>query len=341
MYEMTSPASYVLLIAPSSNRVYADASVRMTAAELTIFAETVLDAKVSTVDSIALGGVNYVSFTADLGAPDLAYLSNLSSVYALFELRGDDLLRPITLHPLAVFDDDLLTIQKYSGKTNEQFTKLLLNVTLLASSYAPHMLDRRLVVLDPLCGRGTTLSQALMYGYDAIGIDTDGKDFDIYSSFIRTWLKRKRLKHRAEITPVRKDKRMLARRLSVNIAGTQSLTMFHGDSTDAREYLKGGVADVIVADLPYGVSHGAVTNERGLSRSPMRLLEKAIPVWTQLIQPGGTIGLSLNTHTTSRDRAAEILESHGLRVQTGAGFDDLAHWVDQSINRDVLVARKH
>ena len=50
------------------------------------------------------------------------------------------------------------------------------------------MLDRRLVVLDPLCGRGTTLNQALMYGYDAIGIDTDGKDFDIYSAFIRTWL---------------------------------------------------------------------------------------------------------------------------------------------------------
>ncbi len=54
-----------------------------------------------------------------------------------------------------------------------------------------------------------------MYGYDAIGIDIDGKDFDIYSAFIRTWLKRKRIKHQAEVTPVRKDKKNLARRLSV------------------------------------------------------------------------------------------------------------------------------
>ncbi len=61
-------------------------------------------------------------------------------------VEGDDLLRPTALRPLAYFDDDLLTIQKYSGKTNEQFTKLLLNVTVLASSFAPQMLDRRLVV---------------------------------------------------------------------------------------------------------------------------------------------------------------------------------------------------
>jgi tRNA G10 N-methylase Trm11 len=258
----------------------------------------------------------------------------------LFEHVDDQLLRPVTLAPLARFDDDLLTIQKYAGKTNEQFTKLLLNVTLLASNQAERMLTRRVTVLDPLCGRGTTLNQALMYGYHAIGIDTDGKDFDAYAAFIRTWLQRKRVKHRADITPIRKEKRLLARRLEVSIAGEQSLTMFHADSTRAREFLKGGVADVIVADLPYGVSHGSRT-EHGLSRSPVQLLKAAVPVWSQLIQPGGTVGISWNTHVADRDTAAGILEDSGLRVQLGAGFDEFAHWVDQSINRDVLVARKH
>ncbi|HEY2794152.1 MAG TPA: SAM-dependent methyltransferase [Micromonosporaceae bacterium] len=330
---------YLLLIAPSSNRVYADAATRLTCAELAMFG-TVLEGGIDGIEQVELAGIEYVTFEAQLTEMDLAYLSNLSSAYALFEREADDLLRPVRIHPLAQFDDDLLTIQKYAGKTNEQFTKLLLNATLLASSHAPKMLDGHLVVLDPLCGRGTTLNQALMYGYDAIGIDTDGKDFDIYSSFIRTWLKRKRIKHRAEIAPVRKDKRTLARRMSIEIGADQKLTVYHADSTQAREFLRGGVADVIVADLPYGVMHGSRTAGSGLSRSPLHLLREAIPVWSRLIQPGGAIGISWNTHVASRAEAAEILEDNGLRVRTGDGYDDVAHWVDQSIDRDILVARK-
>ncbi|HEY7174410.1 MAG TPA: SAM-dependent methyltransferase [Micromonosporaceae bacterium] len=332
---------YALLIAPSTNRVYADAAPRMAAAEVAVFAGTVLRAKVGSVAPTRIGGVPYLGFETDvpLDDRDIAYLSNLSSAYALFEHLDDGLLRPVELSPLAAYDDDLLTIQKYAGKTNEQFTKLLLNVTLLASNHAERLLDRRLVVLDPLCGRGTTLNQALMYGYRAIGIDTDGKDFDAYSAFIRTWLKRKRIKHHAEVATVRKDRRTLARRLTVEIAGEPSLTVFHADATEAREFLKGGVADVIVADLPYGVAHGSRT-QHGLSRSPFQLLTAAVPVWSQLLQPGGTLGISLNTHVVAREAAAGILEDSGLRVQRGPGYDDLAHWVDQSIDRDVLVARK-
>jgi hypothetical protein len=334
--------TYALLIAPSANRVYADASIRLSQAELAVFGATVLDAKLADIRTLSLAGVEYVGFAAPepgLSERDIAHLSNLSSAYALFELTGD-LLRPVQLHPLAHFDDDLLTIQKYSGKTNEQFTKLLLNVTLLASSYAPKMLDGHLVVLDPLSGRGTTLNQALMYGYDTIGIDTDGKDFDIYSSFLRTWLKRKRIKHRAEIAPVRKEKKTLARRFSVEIDGSQKLVAYHADSTQAREFLKGGIADVIVADLPYGVAHGSRTSKEGLSRSPLHLLRAAVPVWSQLIQPGGTIGVSYNTHVAPRADVAGIFADNGFRIREGDGYDDLEHWVDQSINRDVLVARK-
>jgi hypothetical protein len=334
---------YALLIAPSANRVYADAAVRMTAAELRVFADAVLTAKLGDITPTTLGGVPYVEFTADGGltGDDVAYVSNLSSIYALFEVVEPDLLRPVPLAPLAAYDDDLLTILKYSGKTNEQFTRLLLNVTLLAASCAPRMLDGRLTVLDPLCGRGTTLNQALMYGYDAIGIDTDGKDFDLYAAFIKTWLKRKRLKHRAEVTPVRREKRTLARRLAVSIGepSPHLLTVFHADSTQAREFLKGGIADVIVADLPYGVTHGSMT-DRKLHRSPVQLLEAAVPVWTQLIQPGGTIGISWNRHVAPRDTAAAVFTDNGLRVCTGPGYDDFAHRVDQSIDRDVLVARK-
>src|SRR2546423_1583935 len=167
---------YALLIAPSTNRVYADASLRLTRAELSIFGGTVLSAMPSEIDEERLGGVPYVVFDGELTGTDLGYLANLSSAYALFERVGDDLLRPVELSPLTHFDDDLITIPKYAGKTNEQFTRLLLNVTLLASRFGPEMCTRRLTVLDPLCGRGTTLNQALRYGYHAIGIERDGKE---------------------------------------------------------------------------------------------------------------------------------------------------------------------
>ena len=117
------------------------------------------------------------------------------------------------LRRLDRFDDDLLTILKYPGKTNELFTKLLLNVALASSALAGDCrrpTTRRLVVLDPLCGRGTTLNQALMYGFDAYGMDIDARDFEAYSVFIKRWLKDKRLKHRAESSTVRRDRKVVA-----------------------------------------------------------------------------------------------------------------------------------
>jgi hypothetical protein len=330
---------YALLIAPSTNRVYADAALRLTRAELSIFGDTALSGRLSGIAERRVGGVPYVTFEGELGGADLAYLANLSSAYALFEVVGEDLLRPVELRPLACFDDDLITIPKYAGKTNEQFTRLLLNVTLLASRHAPAMLERRLTVLDPLAGRGTTLNQALMYGYDAVGIERDGKEVDAYGAFLKTYLKRKRLKHHAELNPVRRDRRLVARRFTAEIGGrtgSQSVTLFHGDTTEARQFLRAGCADVIVTDAPYGVAHGSHTGT-GKARSPLELLRAAVPVWVDLLADGGALGLSWNTHVADRAEAAAVLAANGLSV---LDLPDLSHRVDQAILRDVLVARK-
>jgi hypothetical protein len=260
---------YALLVAPSSNRVYAGEAPRLTGAELAAFGETVLGARLRDLAPLELGGVPYLGFTADppLTDREVAFLSNVSSAHALFELEGDRL-RPVTLTPLARYDDDLITIPKYAGKTNEQFTRLLLNVTVLASARGPEMLDRRLVVLDPLCGRGTTLNQALMYGYDAIGIESDGGHMEAYGAFLRTWLRRKRLKHSVEQHPVRHEGRRVARRLTATLAptreayragDTQRVTVLHADTRQARGLLRPGCCDVIVTDAPYGVAHRSRT----------------------------------------------------------------------------------
>ncbi|MEJ3744040.1 SAM-dependent methyltransferase [Actinomycetes bacterium KLBMP 9797] len=344
-------STYALLLAPSANRVYADAATRLAQAELAAFAESgVLDAALSDIAEARIGGVPYATFRASaLSERDLRYLSNLSAAYALFTLVEGELLRPVALRPLAHYDDDLITIPKYAGKTNEQFTRLLLNVTLLASAAAPHLLDRRLVVLDPLCGRGTTLNQALMYGYDGIGVELDGKDVDAYAAFLRTWLKRKRLKHTADLIPVRRDRRVAARRFEVELAptkdahragATQRVTVLHADTTQARDFLRASCADVIVADAPYGVAHGSRTRETGLTRGPLALLAAALPGWVELLRPGGALGLAWNVHVADRAEAARTLADAGLDPVDTPAYRAFEHRVDQAITRDILVARK-
>ncbi|SDT77828.1 TRM11 family SAM-dependent methyltransferase [Actinoplanes derwentensis] len=336
---------YAMLLAPSANRVYADQASRMSQAELAAFG-AVLSSGLDDIDVAVIGGVEYLTFSADLSERDIAYVSNLSSAYALFERVDDALLRPLALTPLAHYDSDLITIPKYAGKTNEQFTKLVLNLTVLASASADRMLDGHLTVLDPLCGRGTTLNQALMYGWDGIGVEIDGKDVEAYKLFLQTWLKRKRLKHTAELVPVRRQGRRAARRLEVTMAASkddhkagavQKVVVLNADTTGLDGLLRGNVADVLVADLPYGVAHGSYDDEGGISRRPLDLLERAISQWLPLLRPGGAIGLSWNTKVAKREHAEDILFAAGLDLVEYLPVD---HRVDQGIERDVLVARK-
>jgi hypothetical protein len=177
---------------------------------------------------------------------------------------------------------------------------------------------------------------------------------DAYAAFLRTWLRRKRIKHQAELHPVRRDRRLVARRFAATItppaarvaatitppaARPQSVVVYHADTVAARDFLRAGCADVIVADAPYGVAHGSHT-AGGRTRDPLRLLRAAVPVWAELLRPGGALGLSWNTYVATRDEAAKILIDNGLSVVEEPGYRGLEHRVDQAINRDVLVGRR-
>jgi hypothetical protein len=340
---------YVLLLLPSANRVYAGAAARLAAAELEVLGASALGGRLGEVAETEIGGVPYVAFAADgLDERDAALLSTLSAIYALFQVEGP-LLRPVSLRPPDRFDDDLVTIQRYPGKTNEQFTRLLLNLTLLASSHAGETPGGRLSVLDPLCGRGTTLNQALRYGFDAGGIELDARDFDAYALFIRTWLRQKRLKHRLEAGPVRRDHRVIARRLHLELGESRdrwkageslTLTMVNADTCRGLELFPPASFDLVVTDLPYGVQHGSRTAERALSRRPLDLLAAALPVWTALLRPGGAVGLAWNTRVARREQVAALLAQQGLLVLDSDAHRRFEHRVDQAIVRDLLVARK-
>ncbi|HEY2057786.1 MAG TPA: SAM-dependent methyltransferase [Amycolatopsis sp.] len=340
---------YVILVHPSANRVYAASSPALLRAELAVFGAAGLASGLSSVEEVELGGVGYVKFTspAPLTGDDLALLSNLSSLYALFEL-GDGVLRPVTVKPLAKTDSDLLTIQKYPGKTNEQFTKLLLNITLLATDAPAAWPSRPLRLLDPLCGRGTTLNQAVMYGFDATGLDVDGKDFEAYEAFLKTWLRTKRVKHTADSGPLRRNKVRLGRRLDVEYAfdkdayrsgDTRHLTFFNADTLTTDELLRPNSVDLVVTDAPYGVQHGS-HREAGLARSPRDLLAAAVPVWTRVLRPGGALGISWNTNVLPREELVTVLKRAGLEVREGGPYEEFTHRVDQAIVRDLVVAAK-
>ena len=351
---------YAFLVLPSHNRVYADAAPSMARAELGVLSAALPDGWIAegSIAETVIGGVPYVTFESNgLSQRDAALLANLSSLYALFEVSGE-LLRPVPLRRLDRFDDDLLTILKYVGKTNEQFTKLLLNVTLASSAFAGELSSpggRRLVVLDPLCGRGTTLNQALMYGFDAYGTDLDRRDVEAYAVFIQRWLKDKRLKHQADFSPVRRDRQVVARRLLAEFAASkeeykagyvQRLDVVEADTTRVAEFFRRESADLVVTDLPYGIQHGSHVlgrvrpGERGLARSPLDLLAAAAPAWAKALRPGGALGISWNTHVARREDAAGAIAATGLEVLDSDPYHGFRHRVDQAITRDILIARK-
>ena len=332
-------ADHAVLVLPSANRVYAQQGPELLAAELRALNTLALNDALSAIAVTELAGVPYVTFRGELDQDALSVVSNLSGAYALFR-RDGDALRPVGMRRLARWDDDLITIQRYSGKTNEQFTRLLLNLTIAASRGAAAFTgDARLRVLDPLCGRGTTLNAAVLCGFDAAGVDIDKRDVDAYIHFLTTWLKDKRAKHSSKRSGGRTTITFAADKDAQKRGNEQEVTVMVGDTTDAVGQLGKSSVDVIVTDLPYGVQHGSHT-EGTLRRSPADLLAVALPVWRTLLRPGGAIGLAWNARVLDRAAVIDALRDNGLTAAAGEPFEQFAHRVDQAVTRDVVIASR-
>lgn len=328
---------YLMLRTPSANRVYAGEAGPLTAAELELTAPGVTG-----IEDTRVAGVGYLSFEADdITGALAAALSRQSACFALFE-SVEDLLRPVQVPAPFVLDDDLITIPKYQGKTNEQFTQLLMGVTLASVTREPSGPRQ---ILDPLAGRGTTLSTALLLGHDAYGVEGDERAFEQFASFYKTWLRRKRIKHTADVRPVRREGRTVGKKFEAEVqVGDRKLRVasYTGDTRCSADLFGRKKFDAIVTDAPYGVMHGSSTDVRGTSgrrdRSPAGLLGEAIPVWAGQLMHGGAIGISWNTLGLTREDLAALLTRSGLQVREGGPWERFAHRVDSSIRRDLIVA---
>ena len=287
-----------------------------------------------------LGGAPFLCFEApQLSSAQRAFLSRLSGLYMTAALEGG-LLRPLDMPERPSFlPPDMPEILKYKGKTNADFTQLMLNLALSAGNQWQAARPR---IADPLCGRGTTLFCALIRGMDAIGVESEKKSLQEGSAFTKKWLQYHKIKHlvttSSRTLPGGKSAPVMA--FSMRQGGqAQELTLIQADTRDAGLLLRKTPAHALVADLPYGVQHAP--RENGRISSFEALLSEALPAWRQGLLPGCAAAIAFNTYTLKRGKLEKLALDAGFILPDSPLYSDFSHWVEQAVNRDVLIALTH
>ena len=296
--------------------------------------------------AVSLGGEPFLCFDAE-EMPEglLRTLSRHSACALLCQLTGDGLLRPVERKPEWFAPEELPQVLKYKGKTNADFTMMLLNCALSASAFAKETMP--LTVLDPVCGRGTTAFSALCLGHHAIGLDRDEKALHEADTYLARSLKMNRYKHKRTLhsqtlsggghVPVTEF--TIARAAEEQKQGDfRTLRFISGDAGRLAQMMKAGSCHLVVGDLPYGVQH-APQEGRGVT-SPERLLARMADGCAHVLKKGGVAAFSFNAYTLPRAKAAAALEAAGLQPLLQPPFDGFAHWVEQAVERDAVLAVK-
>jgi len=331
---MSSTTNYAILQNPGHNRVYFTAARSLAHIELKLAAQK-MSAKPFNLREEAIGGLPYLLFDTEspLTEADILLLSRLSFVYGIFKLQ-DDLLCPLEKNPAYLFEsDDITSILKYNGKTNELFTRMLINIALCCSRFNH---TDNISLLDPLCGKGTSLFEALLCGYNVCGVDLDEKMIREAYNFLKKYLENARIKHSShqERQGLDKKKKYTANRNQIKLSNA-SAEFIYGDTRDIDSFYRKNSFHIIVGDLPYGVQHASKTKSNE-SRNALPLLAEALPAWHKVLKSGGALALAWNLFLISRADMEDILIKNGFKIVE----ESFIHRVDQAIQRDVVIALK-
>jgi DNA modification methylase len=340
---------YGILMYPSYNRVYFQTSKFLAISELEA-ANFRLPYPCEQIEHETIKGVDYITFNTvqPLDQDSLSIISRLSFVYALFYINQQQeyFFEPVEKKQEEYFEDDILTILKYSGKTNETFTKLMVNLGWLASDF---YYDNNINLFDPMCGKGTTLFQGLVYGFNVFGVEIDKKSVQQCTSFLTRYLKTKKYKHKLSQRKMSENNKRLCEIYEYELAKTKeeyksknilAVKIVRGDTLNTSKFFKKNFAHLLVCDLPYGIQHGSSTTTGDFTRNPEKLLMDAIKQWYIILRHGGTLTLSWNTYVFKKEQLAHLLMESGFKVVSEHGFESFRHRVDQAIIRDIIVAKK-
>lgn len=267
--------------------------------------------------------------------PRLGTLSEGYEYFAELANIAGPLLRPIEPDFTPFVPLEMAEVRRYKGKTNEIFTRVLLNLAIFAGAYREQFAGR-LRILDPLAGGGTTLFLALAMGYDAFGIEQNRHDVETTEVFVRQYFNSERIPYKE----VDERGRRAGRRSQFTVGPRDTsrlLVLVHGETVQAAQHVRevpgGPHFHAIVGDLPYGIQHFGEIED---------LLQQALPAWVDLLLPGGTLALAWNATRIPRAELRRLVENHTkLCVLNALPYTQLEHTVDRVIKkRDVLVAVK-
>lgn len=343
--------TYLVLQNPGHNRVYYKTSTKLALSELTIAASR-LSSPSSNIGIREIAGIRYLQFDLEskLSKTDLDIVSRLSFFFALYKLEQQYLL-PIQRICYEYLDDKISSILKYSGKTNELFTRMMINVALLSSDYN---YNQKINLLDPVAGRGTTLFEGLISGFSGTGVEADSKAVHDSEIFFKKYLEEEKLKHsldKRQIGQGKKNENAYGQKFLFAKDKTDfkdkskqlNVEFIHGQTQHISDYFKKDSFHLIVGDLPYGIAHGnkgKTGKGKSNTRNPSELLEAALPGWFKVLKNGGVVVISWNSFLIARDKLAEIFNRHGFSSLTEETYFDFEHLVDRSIKRDIIVAKK-
>lgn len=341
-------SKYAILANPGHNRIYFDTALKIAVSELQAIADA-YDMEIEEIKegNLALPASICFSTNRSLKEEDFKALSFSSIYYALFEIVDENLLKPISVPDFHTFPESMVQILKYNGKTNEQFTRLMVNLALSACKTG----SKKITLLDPMCGKGTTLYEGFIRGFDVQGIEINEQWAQEIQTYVVRFLKEGKFKHKAEKSKVSDSKKKKIANLfnliaavdkkNFSLGDVQSFKLFNSDTRKADLIIKKKSCDIIVSDLPYGVQHGSKNDKSSLmERSPLGLLKESIKAWHNALKTKGSLVLSYNEFTMRYKDLAILLEENGFEVLDKYPYNNYLHKVDQSINRNLIVAIK-
>ena len=330
---------YAFLLYPHQNIRYRQSLELIAAAELSMTLSALGHAAEVTTER--RGGAVFFAFeTEALTERDVRMLSQLAGVYVMFSEQDGAMTPMEPLHPQYI-GEDLPALLKYKGKTNEMFTDSMLTMALASSAFiAQH--DGALTVCDPMAGRGTTLMLALRRGYHGVGIEIGKADVKECCDYMTRYLEFHRIKHKKSESSLtvrgklggRETKFVLSDTAENFKAGdTRAMRMIQGDTRDAQALLKTESVHLMVTDVPYGVQKGTAGKQDSIGGT----LSAAMEGWFAALRRGGVLAMSFNTYVTRRADLERMCERAGFEI---VKTEPLEHWVEQAVNRDVILAKK-